>query len=95
MSKENLRFKSPNDFAKYFGVSDIEMKLDDEKFSFVEKLKAARIKRGMTQTQLANVLKTKQPAIARMEMGQVSSVSFEFLFKVAFVLGVSFHLKVA
>jgi len=41
------------------------------------------------------MVQTKQPAIARMESGLVSEVSFDFLAKVALVLGVSFTFKSA
>ena len=39
------------------------------------------------------MVKTKQPAIARMESGLVSEVSFDFLAKIALVLDVSFTFK--
>jgi hypothetical protein len=39
------------------------------------------------------MVESKQPAIARMESGQVSEVSLDFLCKVAMVLEVSFTIK--
>ncbi|NBX93039.1 MAG: XRE family transcriptional regulator [Proteobacteria bacterium] len=54
----------------------------------IAKLKAARERKGLTQAQVAKLANTKQPAIARMEVGLVSEVSLDFLFKVAWVLNV-------
>lgn len=46
-----------------------------------------RIARGLTQTQLARLVGTKQPSIARLESG-ASQPSVAFLRKVAAALGV-------
>lgn len=48
---------------------------------------------GLSQVDLANLVSSKQPAIARMESGTVSEVSLDFLCKVALVLDVSFTIK--
>lgn len=64
-----------------------------EKKKLIEKLKKARNDQEISQAQLAKMVHTKQPAIARMESGLVSEVSFDFLAKVALVLGVSFTFK--
>jgi transcriptional regulator with XRE-family HTH domain len=52
-----------------------------------------RIKLGLTQTQLAEIVGTKQPSIARLENGE-GSPSLSFLQKVAEALGseVKVHL---
>jgi len=47
----------------------------------------------MSQAQLAKALGTKQPAIARMEAGQVSHISLDFLLRAIFVLGLSHTFK--
>ena len=48
----------------------------------------------MSQADLAKLLKSKQPTIARMESGQVSQVSIDFLTKVAIALETSLSIKV-
>jgi len=47
---------------------------------------AARIKKGLTQQQLAQKIGTKQSAIARLESGNVNP-SLEFMEKIASVMG--------
>jgi transcriptional regulator with XRE-family HTH domain len=46
-------------------------------------------KKGFSQAEVAHAIGSKQPAIARMEAGQVSQVSMDFLLKVALILGVN------
>jgi DNA-binding XRE family transcriptional regulator len=93
MADKMTRYKSIDDLGRAFGVSDVEMELIRQKKKAIEKLKKAREKKGLTQTQLAKLVETKQPAIARMEAGDVGSVSFDFIFKVALVLGTPISLK--
>jgi predicted XRE-type DNA-binding protein len=87
------RFKSAKEFGKAIGLSEIEMDLIRQKKRLIEKLKNAREKQGLTQAQVAKKVGSKQPAIARMESGQVSEVSMDFLCKVALALGVSVTIK--
>jgi DNA-binding XRE family transcriptional regulator len=93
MAKDWEQFKDIKSFGKSLGLSEIEMELIFQKKKLIEKLKRARIKRGLTQAQLAEMVQSKQPAIARMESGLTSEVSMDFLCKVAFVLGVSVTIK--
>ena len=86
-------YKNAEEFAKDMGISEIEMALLREKVRIVTKLTAKRMDAGISQAQLARMLGTKQPAIARMESGQISQVSMDFLTKVAMVLDVSFNVK--
>ncbi len=66
--------------------------LDPEFIAELEKLEPGyqvarlRIKLGLTQTQLAEMVGTKQPSIARLENGE-GSPSLSFLEKVANALG--------
>lgn len=95
MKEKNKSFKSGKEFGAFLGLSDLDMELVDQKKKLIEKLKKARNDQEISQAQLAKMVKTKQPAIARMESGLVSEVSFDFLAKVALVLGVSFTFKSA
>jgi ribosome-binding protein aMBF1 (putative translation factor) len=89
------RFKSAKELGAFLGLSDLEIELIQQKKKIIEKIKKARQTRGHSQAELAKLVGTKQPAIARMESGQVSEVSLDFLAKVAFALGVSFTIKSA
>ena len=51
-----------------------------------------RIERGLTQAQLAELVGTKQPSIARLERGQ-STPSIEFLSRIAVALGMRLEVR--
>lgn len=93
MGKNNTRFKDVKSFGHSLGLNHLEMELILEKKKIIEKLKKAREKQGLTQSDLARIVGSQQPAISRMESGQVSEVSMDFLCKVAFALGVSVTIK--
>ena len=88
MKKKLEVYESIEDLGKALGLSRAENALIREKKRAIVKLKAAREKKGLTQSQVAKLVGTKQPAIARMEAGLVSEVSLDFLFKVAWALNV-------
>lgn len=56
------------------------------RYAVISDLIAARIKKGMTQKDVAEKLGTKQSAIARLESGNINP-SIEFLQKIAQVMG--------
>ena len=62
------------------------------RYRIISELIAARLKKGMTQKQLADKIGTKQSAIARLEAGNVNP-SLAFLNKAASVMG--YTLKVS
>jgi predicted transcriptional regulator len=93
VKKSSTRFKSSKDFGKALGLTDFDMELAKQKAMLIEKLKAARAERGVSQVALAKIIGSQQPAIARMESGQVSQVSMDFLLKVALALGVSITIS--
>jgi ribosome-binding protein aMBF1 (putative translation factor) len=95
MKDSNKKFSTSKEFGAFLGLSDLDMKLIQQKKKLIEKLKKARIDQEISQSELAKMMKTKQPAIARMESGLVSEVSLDFLAKIAIVLGVSFTFKSA
>ncbi len=86
-------YKSAKDFAKDFGLSDVEIALIREKKKLIEKLTTKRAKLKLSQAAVAKLIGSKQPAIARMESGQVSEVSMDFIIKVAIALSVSVSIK--
>ena len=87
------KYKSVDEFGKALGLSELEMELIRQKKKIIEKLRKVREQRGLSQSELAEMVASKQPAIARMESGQVSEVSLDFLCKVALVLEVSLTIK--
>ena len=63
------------------------------KFDIANQLIAARKAAGLSQTEVAKLLKTKQPAIARLECGGYAKTSIEKLQAYAEVLGYALHLQ--
>ncbi len=64
-----------------------EINKQDLSFEIAESIIDARIKKGMTQKELAKKLKTKQSGIARLESGK-NYPSFKTLEKIARILGI-------
>lgn len=93
MKTKAERFKSTQDFGRALGLSDIEMQMIRQKKRLIERLKGARARKGLSQAEVAHLVGSKQPAIARMEAGQVGQVSMDFLLRAALVLGVSVTFK--
>lgn len=71
-------------------LSDPEVKKEYDRlaprYAIISEMIAARLKKGLTQKDVAQKLGTKQSAIARLESGNVNP-SLEFLQKVAQVMG--------
>jgi ribosome-binding protein aMBF1 (putative translation factor) len=93
VKSKSEKFKTVGEFGRSLGLSDLEMELIRQKKRLIEKLKDARIKEGISQASLAEQVGSKQPAIARMESGQVSEVSMDFLTKVALTLEVQITIR--
>ncbi len=90
---KNKKFKTSDEFGSFLGLTALDMELIKQKKKLITKLIKARMEQGLSQAALAKLLDTKQPAIARMESGLISEVSFDFLTKVALALGISFTIK--
>ena len=86
MKTESQRFKTVKEFGVALGLSEIQIEMIRQKKKLIQHLKKMRIKKGLSQVEVAHLLGSKQPAIARMEAGQVSQVSMDFLLKAALVL---------
>ena len=63
-------------------------------FAIIEKLIERRVDQGITQTQLAELVGTKQTAISRFESGTYNP-SMSFLFKIADALDVKLTVTVS
>ena len=63
-----------------------EYKRLEHKYRLISQLIGARVKKGLTQRQLAEKIGTKQSAIARIESGNANP-SFDFLEKITSALG--------
>lgn len=75
------------EFGTAIGLRELDKAVIREKNRIIDYLKAARLKKGISQETLAKKMGTQQPAIARMEAGHVGEVSFDFLIRVALLLG--------
>ncbi len=91
--KSHIKYKNSTDFGKDLGLSLFEIELIRQKKAIIEKLKKARINKGISQSTVAKMILTQQPAIARMESGQISEISLDFLCKIALALNVSVTIK--
>ena len=72
-----------------------EFENTDEEFTLATEIIELRIKHDLTQKQLAELVGTSQPAIARLESGSYRNVSLSFLRRVAKALDAvpEVHLK--
>lgn len=75
------------DTQKFLNLSE-EMAVIDLKISLVQKLKDVRKAAGVTQKQLAKLMKSSQSRVAMLESGS-SDASLELICKALFVLGIS------
>lgn len=76
------------DTQRFLGLSDEEMAVIDLKISLIQKLRDVRKAAGVTQKQLAKLMKSSQSRVAMIEGGS-SDASLELICKALFVLGVS------
>lgn len=90
--KKKKAYYSRDEFGAAIGLSALDKEVIRQKNRSIDYLKEARIKKGISQDELAKRLGTKQPAIARMEAGYVGDVSFDFLIRVAIALRVPLEI---
>jgi DNA-binding XRE family transcriptional regulator len=84
--KKNKKHVGLDEFGTAIGLSVMDKEIIRLKNKMIDHLKEVRLKKAVSQDQLAKKLGTKQPAIARMEAGYVGEVSFDFLIRVAIAL---------
>jgi len=74
--------------ADFLGLSDQEAALIEIKLALARDLKSRRQSRKLTQAQLAQLLRSSQSRVAKMEAGD-PAVSLDLLLRSLFSLGVS------
>ncbi len=90
--KNKKSFLKLDEFGTAIGLSKLDKEIIRQKNLIIDCLKNVRIKKGLSQADVAKRLDTHQPAIARMETGQVGDISFDFLIRVALVMGIELKL---
>lgn len=65
----------------------------DKEFEILEEIIKARENAGMTQTELAKKIGTKQPALSRLEKGGIRKATLETLSKIADALNMEMVIK--
>ena len=65
----------------------------EEEFEVAKQVIGLRIKKGLTQKELAEKVNTSQSCIARLESGTYKNLSLSFLRRVGEALGVQPHVK--
>jgi len=95
MSKKSKR-PSFADFKKK-SLKDPKLKSEydalDAEFSLMGQIIAVRKMQNLSQADVAKLLNTKQPAIARLEAGGCFKTSIERLYQYAHALGYNLELK--
>jgi DNA-binding XRE family transcriptional regulator len=97
MTKKNIKKKAPSwdDFVQD-QMQDPEFALayqiEFDKLQLARKLKNLREISHISQTDLAHMVGTKQPAIARLESGKVTP-KLDLLEKIAFALGRTLDIR--
>ena len=76
------------DARKFLGMSKEELAIIDLKICLVRKLRELRKASGITQIQLAKIMKSSQSRVAMLESGS-SDASLELICKALFVLGLT------
>jgi DNA-binding XRE family transcriptional regulator len=76
------------DAREFLGLTDEEAAFVELKLALAEGLKQGRMKRGLTQTQLAEQIASSQSRVAKMEAGD-RSVSLDLLVRSLLAMGTS------
>jgi ribosome-binding protein aMBF1 (putative translation factor) len=96
IKKKLSKLKSFDTFLKE-QLKDPEFKKEylalGPEFDLIEKMIEKRIKRGLTQKQLARKLRTKQSAISRFESGR-GNPTVNFLYNIADALGIKIKIEI-
>ena len=74
------------DAEDFLGLSEEERRLVDLRLSVSRTVRRLRLKRRLTQQQLADKIKSSQSRVAKMEIG-ANNVSLDLLFRGLFAVG--------
>ena len=85
LEKRGWKFGDPADFL---GLSDDERVLLELKFTLGQNLKVRRIERNWTQSQFAEIVRSSQSRVAKMESGD-PTVSLDLLVKSLLATGMN------
>jgi predicted XRE-type DNA-binding protein len=72
----------------FLGLSDDDMAIIEVKVALAKRLRDQRARSGLTQTQVAEIVRTSQPRVAKMEAAD-KTVSIDLLVKALVKTGVS------
>jgi predicted XRE-type DNA-binding protein len=76
-----------SDVGDFLDISDAEVRVLDLRISVVNAIKQGRERSGLTQKQLAELLGTSQPRVARIESPAAADVSLDQRFQALFAVG--------
>ena len=76
------------DAQRFLGLSEEEDRIIEMKLALGETLRRARLRIGLTQVQVAALMKSSQSRVAKMEAGD-PSVSLDLLVRALLILGMS------
>lgn len=85
LERKGWKFGAPDEFLS---LSAEELAYIELKLALSDKLKAKRVSKKLTQTELAKIMRSSQSRVAKMEAGD-PAVSIDLLVKSLLALGVS------
>jgi len=85
LERKGWRFGAADEFL---GLSAEELEFIELKLALSDKLRAKRVSKNLTQAELAQIMKSSQSRVAKMEAGD-PAVSIDLLIKSLLALGVS------
>lgn len=73
---------------EFLGLSDAEMMIIDMRLALGKRIRSAREKQQLTQTDLAKRIRSSQPRVAKIEAGE-EGVSLDLMTKAALAVGMT------
>ena len=86
-------YKNVKDFSKeVLGLDDYDSWLMSTKNKVIVSIVKERKRKGISQTELAEMIETTQSVISRIENGSSRHITLDYLMKVANALGISSNI---